>query len=433
MPPNNRLPDSRLKDDCFATDRECLTHGEALALLEAQVGPVVDSETVPLAAAGGRVLAEEIVAPRDVPLADNTAVDGYAFSHADYVASEGRLPVSMRIAAGHPAGAPLAQGTAAQIFTGAVMPPGADTVAMQEDCRIDDGEPPVVNVPPGLKQGANRRRAGEDVAAGSALLTPGLRLRPQDVGAIASTGKAEVTVYRRLRAALVSTGDEIVRPGNPIAPGQVFDANHYLLSELLAAANVAVSDLGVLADDPILIRERLAEAASSHDVLITSGGVSHGGEDHLADAVAALGSRHLWQLAIKPGRPVSFGQIGDCIAVGLPGNPVAAFVCFLNYAMPVLSAMGGAGFQTPIPYRIPAAFDFAKKPGRREFLRGILNRDADGHMVVKKFARDGSALISSLREADGLILLAEDTTAVAAGDVVEFVPFSAYGIAERTL
>lgn len=429
MPRNKRL-----LDDCFGTDKDRMRHDEALNLLKSRVGPVVEPETVALAEAGGRILAEDIIAPRDIPLADNTAVDGYAFSHADYVAQNGQLPVSSRIAAGHPADHKLEAGTAARIFTGAVVPDGADTIAMQEDCTVDDsGTRTVITVPAGLKLGANRRRAGEDVAAGSVILGPGTRLRPQEIGAIASAGKATVSVYRRLRVALVSTGDEVVRPGTVIGPGQVYDSNHFLLSELLATLDADVDDLGILRDDRTVVRTALAKAAGDHDVLVTSGGVSRGEEDYLAEAIEELGVRHMWQLAIKPGRPVSFGQIGDCIAVGLPGNPVAAFVCFLNYAWPVMAALSGAGFSIPRPYRVPAAFSIPdKKPDRREFLRGILDRDGAGNVVVRKFARDGSGLITSLREADGLIVIDEETTRVEEGDPVQFVSFTDYGIPPRS-
>ncbi len=429
MPRNKRL-----LDDCFGTDKDRMRHQEALETLRSRVGTVVEAETIALGEAGGRTLAEDIIAPRNIPLADNTAVDGYAFSHADYVVQNGRLPVTLRIAAGHPAEATLQAGTAARIFTGGVMPEGSNTIAMQEDCTIDDSGPqPVVTIPMGLKLGANRRRAGEDVAEGAAILGPGTRLRPQEVGAIASTGKATVSVYRRLRVALVSTGDEVVRPGTDIRPGQVYDSNHFLLSELLATLNADIVDLGILQDDRAVVQAALAKAAQDHDVLVTSGGVSRGEEDYLAEAIDALGVRHMWQLAIKPGRPVSFGQIGDCVVVGLPGNPVAAFVCFLNYAWPVMAALSGSGFTVPRPYRVPAAFSIPdQKPDRREFLRGILDRDDAGNVVVRKFARDGSGLITSLREADGLIVIEEETTRVDEGDLVQFVSFTDFGIPPRS-
>ncbi|PLX39166.1 MAG: molybdopterin molybdenumtransferase MoeA [Hyphomicrobiales bacterium] len=425
----------RLLDDCFLTDADRLTHHEAQALLRERIGPVVDIETIPLIEAAGRILAEDIVAPRDVPAADNSAVDGYAFAYADYVAGDGWFPISARIAAGHAADTPLATGTAARIFTGAVMPAGANTVAMQEDCTREERDGTEwVHIPPGLKDGANRRRAGEDIQAGAAILSPGVRLRPQEVGAIASTGKNDVTVYRRLKVALVSTGDEIIRPGNPLGPGQVYDTNHFLLTMLLQAAGAEPVDVGVLPDDADKIQATLADLAATYDAIVTSGGASLGEEDHLIDAIDALGHRHLWQIAIKPGRPMSFGQIGDCVVLGLPGNPVAAFNCFLSYVRPTLVAMSGGGFELPRAMMIPAAFEVPKrKLGRREFLRGILVTGDDGTLRVQKFARDGSGIITSLREADGLIEIDEDTPSIEEGAPVRVLLFTEFGLPPRSV
>ncbi len=430
---NGDKPARRLLDDCFLTDRDRLSHHQALDLLEERIGPVAGVETIPLGLAAGRILAEDITSPNNVPAADNSAVDGYAFAHADYAAGDGAFRVSARIAAGHAAEAPLEPGTIARIFTGAVIPAGADTVVMQEDCRREERDGALwVTIPDGLKPGANRRRAGEDIAAGATILSAGTRLRPQDVGAIASVGKAMIQVFRKMRVALVSTGDEIIRPGARLGPGQIYDANHFLLTALLQSAGAEVADIGVLPDDAATIRETLQRLAEDYDAIVTSGGASIGEEDHLVAALDALGKRHLWQIAIKPGRPMSFGQIGDCVVLGLPGNPVAAFNCFLNYARPTLIALGGGGFPRPRPIAIPAAFSVAKrKTGRREFLRGILEVNADGTARIKRYPHDGSGIITSLREADGLIEIAEDIPSISEGDPLPVLLFSEFGLLPR--
>ncbi|HUG60824.1 MAG TPA: gephyrin-like molybdotransferase Glp [Methylomirabilota bacterium] len=423
-------PPRRLADDCFAPGRPVMTHAEAVALIVERVAAVAGIETVPLAAASGRVLAEAIVAPRDVPLADNAAVDGYAFLAADYDATGGFMPVADRIQAGRRDAPPVPPGAAVRIFTGAAMPEGVDTVAMQEDCEThqQDGADFVI-VPPGLAPGANRRLAGEDVAAGGAVMQPGLRLRPQDIAALASMGFATVALRRRLSVALASTGDEVVRPGSPIAPGQVYDANHALISALVAAAGAEVTDLGVIPDHREAVRETLRKAASLHHLVITSGGVSTGEADHVAAALDGLGRRHLWKIAIKPGRPLTLGQIGDCAMLGLPGNPVAAFAGFLLYGLPLLARLSGADWSEPRRWRAPAAFSIAARPtGRREFMRGILVDRADGGVAIERYARDGSSLITGLRVADGFIDIPEDRAGVAEGDLVDFLPFSAFGL-----
>ena len=421
----------RLLDDCFLHDRDRLRHDDALAILRDRVSATVGHETLDLAAAAGRILADPVRAGQNVPLADNSAVDGYAFAQADHGRTGGRFPVSARIPAGHPSPASLAPGTAARIFTGAVMPAGADTVAMQEDCDLDeDGH--LVRIPPGLKPGANRRRAGEDLKAGDVLVAPGTRLRPQDIAAIASTGTPRVNVFRPVRIALVSTGDEIRRPGDPLPDGGVYDSNHYLLSGLLAGFGVEIDDLGILPDDAAHLRRTLERAAGEHDAVISTGGASRGEEDHLVEAIDALGTRHMWQLAIKPGRPMNFGQIGDCVTLGLPGNPVAAMICCLLYVRPVLSVLGGGAFLAPRRFQVPAAFSVEKKkPDRREFYRGILACDDAGRTIVRKFARDGSGLITSLREADGLIEIAEETVRIEEGEPVDFISFAEFGIPAR--
>jgi len=426
------MTDRKLLDDCFLHDSQRLRHDEAVSILRSRVRPVVATETVPLEAAAGRILAASAEARMPVPAHTNSAVDGYAFAAATYdLAAGATLPVAGRAAAGSPLGQGIVPGTAARIFTGAVMPDGADTVVMQEDVALDDGPAGMrVRIPAGLKPAANVRHAGEDVARGEALLGPGHVLRPQDLAALASIGLAEVRCFRRLRVAVVSTGNEIIRAGSrALQPGEVYDANAPMLKALAALAGCDAVDLGIWPDRADTVRANLADAAARFDVILTSGGASLGEEDHMIRAIDALGSRHMWQLAIKPGRPMSFGQIGDTVVLGLPGNPVAVFVCFLMYAFPLLRALGGAEWREPRRFSLPAAFDVpGRKTGRREFWRGMLVQ-REGAMAVDKFARDGSGLISGLRAADGLIDVPEDLPAVKAGDPVRFIPFSDFGIA----
>ena len=264
------------------------------------------------------------------------------------------------------------------------------------------------------------------------MIEPGARLRPQELAAIASTGHDLVRCFAPLKVAVVSTGDEIVRPGEPIVPGQVYDANFFLISALLETLGAAVTDVGVLPDRRDVVEDTLARLAESHDVIVTSGGASIGEEDHLVAALESLGERHLWRLAIKPGRPVTFGNIGRAVFLGLPGNPVAAMVTFLNYGRPVLERLAGASWREPNHYLLPADFEIAsKKGGRREFLRGILGRDEDGRPVVRKYPRDGSGIITSLREADGLIVVPEEVEQVGRGEPVMFIPFPEFGIPPR--
>ena len=424
---------TKLSDDCFVHDKRRLSHGEALAILKERLAPVAGRQAVPLAEAAGRFLAEPAVAPRPVPAHTNAAVDGYSFAARDYDAAAGSvLPVEGRAAAGHRLQPAPAPGTAARIFTGAILPFGHDSVVMQEDVETrPDGHRTLVAIPAGLKPGANVRRAGEDVEAGATLAQPGTVLRAQDLAALASIGMGEAVCFARLKVAIVSSGDEVVRPGAPFVEGLVYDANAPMLQALVASAGAVPTDLGVLPDDPALMQRRLADAARRYDAIIVTGGASRGEEDHTVAALDALGKRHLWQLAIKPGRPMSFGQIGDCVLLGLPGNPVAVLVCFLLYAWPMLRRMGGAAWAEPHRYRLPALFACrGRKPGRREFWRGILTETPHG-LGVDKFARDGSGLISGLRAADGLIEIPEDAGDVQPGDRVAFIPFSEFGIVGR--
>jgi molybdopterin molybdotransferase len=293
---------------------------------------------------------------------------------------------------------------------------------MQEDCREAEG---LVALPPGMKRGANRRRAGEDVTAGSTVLAAGRRLKPQDVGLAASLGLTQLAVYRRLRVALLSTGDEVREPGAALPPGAIYDANRYALRALLEGLGAAVTDLGILPDRAAAIRDALALAATTHDLVVTSGGMSTGEEDHVKAAVEAQGRLHFWRLAIKPGRPVALGQIGRVPLMGLPGNPVAVMVTFMVLARPLILRLSGAAESAPPSFPVAADFDYRKKAGRREYLRARLARDEGGRLVARKFPRDGAGILSSMVESDGLAVLSEEVTVVQPGTPVEFIPFAA--------
>ena len=415
----------QLTDDCFAHGGKLMTVDEALAMIDAVARPVTDSERVDVGRAAGRILAEDVVAGHDVPPEDNAAVDGYAVFFDDLDgAGETRLPVTGRIAAGHPLGRAASRGEALRIFTGAPMPEGCDTVMMQEDCRVDGGE---VIILPGIKRGSNRRSAGEDFSAGSVILGQGRCLKPQDIGLAASAGRSDLTVRARLRVALFSTGDELCDPGGELPPGAIYDANRYALSALLEGLGCAVTDLGILADDFDAVRGALGAAAADHDLLFTSGGVSVGEEDHVKAAVEALGSLHFWRLAIKPGRPLALGQIGKVPFVGLPGNPAAAMVTFLRFARPLILRLAGASHVAPLLFRVRADFDHKKKLDRREWVRARLVTGDDGALAAVKFPREGAGILSSLVDSHGLVELPEAMTHLTKGTMVDFLPFSEVG------
>ena len=262
-----------------------------------------------------------------------------------------------------------------RVLTGAALPAGADTVLMQEDAALEQG---AVIAPPGIRPGANRRPAGEDIRRGQTVLQVGQRLRPQEVGVAAALGRAQLRVFCPVRVALLSTGDELAEPGARLPPGASYDANRPILHGLLGGLGCRVSDLGILPDRAAAVAGALREAAASHDVVLTSGGASRGDEDHVVRAVARQGRLHFWQIAVKPGRPLAFGQLGGCLFIGLPGNPVAAVICFLRFARPVLIALGGGRWPEPRAFLVPAGFAMRKKPGRREYLRARLARGPTG-------------------------------------------------------
>jgi len=343
--------------------------------------------------------------------------------HADLAATEATtLPIEGRDVAGEPASIPLAPGTARRIFTGARLPAGADTIFMQEDVEALGWH---VRLPPGLKRGANTRQRGEDIRAGAVALPLGRRLRPQDIALAAALGLTRLPIRRRLRVAIFSTGNEIVSPGQPLGPGQIFDANRFLLASLLARAGATVTDLGILADDAAGTARALGAATAGHDLLLTSGGVSTGEEDHVKAAVEAVGRLVFWRLAIKPGRPVAMGVINGVPLAGLPGNPVAAFITFSHVVRPLIARLMGETWEKPTAFPVRAAFAYRKKAGRREYVRVRLIPAADGAMEAHKHAQEGAGILSSLTATHGLVEVPEAVTAVAPGDTVGFLPYDA--------
>ncbi|MGX7706897.1 molybdopterin molybdotransferase MoeA [Methylobacterium sp. Gmos1] len=408
---------AQLTDDCFAFGGPLLSVDEAAALVAERLPVLAGIETVPLIEADGRIAAADVLAGLDLPPFDNSAVDGYAVRFADLgPGAETVLPVRGRLPAGAAPGRGALAGSALRIFTGAPMPPGADTVFMQEDVRREGD---AVALPAGLRAGANRRLAGEDVARGSLVIPEGRRLTPPDLALAAATGHAAIAVRRRLRVAVFSTGDELAEPGASLRPGAIHDSNRVLLVALLRRLGTEVSDLGILRDDPALLPGRLRDAAGGHDLILTSGGVSTGEEDHVKAAVEAAGRLVFWRLAIKPGRPVAMGLIGDTAFVGLPGNPVAVYVTLLFVVRPLLARLGGARLDAPPSEPARAAFRYRKKAGRREYVRVSLRRSPDGTVEAVKFPRDGAGVLSSLTGSDGLAELAEAVTTVEEGDRIE--------------
>jgi molybdopterin molybdotransferase len=410
---------AQLSDDCFAFGGPLMSVDEAVAIIAARLACVDEVESVDLLSADGRVLAAPVAASMPLPPFMNSAVDGYAVRSADLPKdAERAFAVSGRVQAGAAAPGAIAPGEAVRIFTGAPMPGGADTVFMQEDVRID-GEGRVV-LPAGLKPGANVRPAGEDIPEGRIALPAGRRLRPQDIALAAALGLTRIEVRRRPRVAVFSTGNEVVSPGAARASMQLFDSNRYMLMAMLKRLGCEIADLGILRDDREQLAASLQDAAGRHDLILTSGGVSTGEEDHVKAAVESAGKLVLWRMAIKPGRPVAMGVIGGTPFIGLPGNPVASFVTFTYVVRPAVLALSGAVQAEVAPVLLRAAFTYRKKAGRREYVRASLRKTDDGALEAVKFPREGAGLLSSLVDSDGLVELAEDVLDVTPGQTVRF-------------
>jgi len=389
---------------------------EALDFLLTAARPVAEVELVDTLEANGRVLAEDQASKLDVPSADNTQMDGYAVRAADCASGAAQLKVAQRIPAGQ-VGSFLEPGSAARIFTGALIPEGADAVVMQEQCELDGD---VVTVKHAPQSGEWIRRAGEDVRAGAVILASGTRLRSQELGLAASSGLAQLPVRRRLRVAVFFTGDELAMPGEALKPGAIYNSNRFTLRGLLENFGCEFTDYGIVPDSLQATRDTLREAARNHDLIITSGGVSVGEEDHIKPAVEAEGRLNMWQIAVKPGKPLAFGEVGSAFFLGLPGNPVSSFVTFLLFVRPFLLRLQGvSGDLSPRALQMRADFDWPRPDRRNEFLRARINEQGG----LELFPNQGSGVLTSTVWADGLIDCPPGQ-AIARGDLVRFIPFA---------
>ena len=396
-------------------DPNSLPVARARDLILSLVEPVAGRERAFVRLGLNRVLGEDVIAPLNVPAHDNSAMDGYAVRHADLAADgETRLKIAGTALAGKAYEGVIGSGEALRIMTGAIVPPGLDSIVIQEVVRVDGDS---VVVPPGQRAGQNFRHAGEDLKAGQPALKAGKLLRPAEIGLLASLGQVEVALKRRLRVAVFSTGDELGSLGNTLQPGQVYDSNRYTLWGMLERLGCEIMDMGVVKDDPAALEAALLEAASCSDAIITSGGVSVGEADFIRELMTRLGEVAFWKIAMKPGRPMAFGRIGDAWLFGLPGNPVAVMVTFYQLVRPALMKMMGAE-PAPIPsFRVPCSAALKKAPGRTEFVRGRLYQD-NGAWVVQPTGAQGSGILRSMSDANCFIVLEHERGNVAAGELV---------------
>ena len=392
---------------------------EALAALRERIRPVAGVERIAAASARGRILASPAIAARSHPPAANTAVDGYAFAHASIRSDGGPLRVMQgRAAPGAPLGCAVPAGHAVRALTGAALPEGADTVVLQEDAALGDGE---IAFDPDIRLGANTRAEGEDVRQGEVSIEAGRTLGPADLALASAVGLGELEVFERLKVAIVSTGDELAEPGDESPQGRIFDANRPMLAALAEEFGHVPVDFGIVPDDRERLRGTLDHAAAQADAILTSGGASSGDEDHVSALLNETGSATVWRIAVKPGRPLVLGAWSGTPVFGLPGNPVAAMVCALIFARPALGVLAGAGWREPQGYDVPAAFSKSKRAGRREFLRARIRGGR-----AEAFGSEGSGRISGLSWAEGLVELPDGAVDVSPGDPVRYIPFGSF-------
>lgn len=417
------LTPPRLKNDCFALPPgvDWTPVDEALGRLRDSLHVVVPAQERDVIAAAGMVLAQDAIAARSNPPAANSAVDGFGFAHASLGTGDQVLPLVIgRAAAGLPFTGSVPKGSAIRILTGALLPDGVDTIVLEEDTSSDGAQ--IAFQGDAVRMGANARLAGEDVLAGDTVLTAGTRLGPAQMALLAATGVTRVTVYRPLRVAVLSTGDEIVAPGATDNPARTYDANRPMLLSLIEDWQMEPVNLGHVTDDAEILRRRLDEGAEKADVILTSGGASAGDEDHVSRLLGDAGTRSDWRIALKPGRPLALGVWNGAPVFGLPGNPVAALVCTMIFARPAFGVMGGEGWKEPQGFMVPAGFEKRKKPGRREYLRARMGDSGQ----VDVFKSEGSGRISGLAWADGLVEIEDGERHIKPGDLVRYIPFSSF-------
>lgn len=413
--PNPSLHELSCADDY---DPNSMPVPKAREVIARFLSPVSTIERVSVRAALGRVLAEDVISPVDVPSHDNSAMDGYALRFADLKA-DGKVTLKMTGSsfAGVPFKGTVAAGEAVRIMTGGVVPQGADTIVMQEHAEAKDGQ---ITIGGGHKKNQHLRRAGEDLQRGQPALRRGQPLRPAETGLIASLGIAEVSVYRKLRVAFFSTGDELVSIGSPLGEGQIYDSNRYTLHGMLTRLGCEVIDMGVVRDDPKLLEAAFREAAAVADVVITSGGVSVGEADFVKELLNQMGEVVFWKIAMKPGRPLAYGKIGKAHFFGLPGNPVSVMVTFYQFVRDALLKLSGRDPIEALPtFKVPCTSVLKKAPGRTEFQRGILSRDASGALSVRVTGEQGSGILRSMSEANCFIILPSEQGNVTSGTLVE--------------
>ena len=416
-------------NDCYSPAQQLQTAETVWQRMQALASTQVKSQTLPLEQCMNRRLAEALTTPYDSPRFDNAAVDGYAFNCNDLIQQpDATLPLMATEAnAGGSEKLSLKQGYCMRVLTGAQMPKGANTVVMQEDVHLTNDS---VTFPSHYKAHSNWRPQGEDVKVGEVIINEGQLIRPQDIGLAAAVGQAQLRVYNKVRVALFSTGNEVYELGQKLPEDGIYDVNRYLLKALLTSLHCEVTDLGILADDFSTIRTALDSASQDHQLIITSGGASTGSHDHIANVLKDLGEVHAWRLAIKPGRPLAFGQLGPALFLGLPGNPVAANVCTLMFGQPLIRALSGGGWHRPKSYPQKLGFDVNKKVGRREWLRVFQEQQPNGDYVLQRSASHGSGILTSMTRADGLVEVDEASGNLPAGSLVDFIPFTSFGMGD---